>query len=60
VAMGMVPFSVLPHDQEPEFRARHDETVAAHPDGEYIRLTDDRAVVVRGDAVEIVNSPLVG
>ena len=60
VAMGMVPFTVLPHDQEPEFRARHDETVAAHPDGEYIRLTDDRAVVVRGDAVEIVNSPLVG
>jgi dipeptidase E len=59
LALGMVPFAVLPHDQEPEFRVRHDETVAAHPDGLYIRLTDDRAVAVRGGDVEVVDSPLV-
>jgi dipeptidase E len=56
-ALGLVPFTVLPHDQEPEYRERHDEIVAAHPAVSFVRLADDRAVLVRGDTVEVVNSP---
>lgn len=52
--LGLVGFSVLPHDQEPESRAYHDAAVAAGAEFELVRLTDDRAVVVRGDDVEIV------
>jgi dipeptidase E len=57
VALGLVPFTVLPHDGDPEARMRHDEIVAAHPDVRFVRLTDDRAVAVRGNAVEVVDSP---
>src|SRR5262249_59915576 len=49
-ALGLVPFTVLPHDDDPETRHRHDEIAAAHPDVEFLRLTDKRAVLVRGDA----------
>jgi dipeptidase E len=58
-ALGLVPFAVLPHDQESEFRERHDESVAAHPSLQFVRLTDDRAVLVRGDSVKVVDSPLL-
>lgn len=57
VALGLVPFTVLPHDDDPEACAHHDRIVAAHPAAEFIRLTDDRAVVVRGEDVEVVDSP---
>lgn len=56
VALELVPFTVLPHDNEPEYRDRHDEIVAAHPSLPFVRLRDDTAVLVRGDAVEIVDS----
>jgi dipeptidase E len=56
-ALGLVPFSVLPHDQDPERATRHDRLVAEHPDVEFIRLTDDRAVVVRGVDAALVESP---
>jgi len=56
-ALGLVPFIVLPHDQEPEFRERHDEIEAAHPSIPFVRLADDRAVLVRGEAVAVVESP---
>ena len=55
-ALGPVPFSVLPHDDDPEARAVHDEIVAAHPAVRFIRLTDDRAVLVRDAAAEVVDS----
>jgi dipeptidase E len=58
-ALGLVPFTVLPHDQEPEATALHDEIVAAHPSVQFTRLADGRAVIVRGDAVEVVDSPLL-
>lgn len=56
-ALGLVPFTVLPHDDDPETRARHDEIAVAHPGVEFVRLTDERAVLVRGDAAEVVASP---
>lgn len=56
-ALALVAFSVLPHDQDPEFAAHHDESVAGHPEREFVRLTDELAVVVRGDEWEIVAPP---
>jgi peptidase E len=58
--LGLVDFTVLPHDQEPEAAAHHDELVAADPGSAYIRLSDDRAVVVRGQTVTVVDSPHLG
>jgi dipeptidase E len=57
VGLALVPFTVLPHDDDPETAAIHDDIVAAHPSTAFVRLTDDRAVVVRADAVEVVDSP---
>lgn len=57
VALGLVPFTVLPHDNQPEARAIHDAIVAAHPSLPFVRLTDGKAVVVNGDRVEVVDSP---
>ena len=58
-ALGLVDVTILPHDQEPERSALHDEIVAAHPERQFVRLTDERAVLVRGAAIEIVDaSPL--
>jgi dipeptidase E len=57
VAFGLVPFTVLPHDNYPEAREQHDEIVAAHPAAHFIRLADDRAVLVRGGSVDVVDSP---
>ena len=58
-ALGLVDFTVLPHDQEPDFHARNDEVVAAHPSVPFIRLTDDRAVLVRGSEADVVESQLL-
>jgi hypothetical protein len=55
--LGLVPFLVLPHDDDPEVRTRNDAIVALHHDADFVRLTDDRAVLVRGDRVEVVDSP---
>jgi hypothetical protein len=52
-----VPFTVLPHDDDLEARMRHDEIVASHPGVRFVRLTDDRAVLVRGERSEVVGSP---
>jgi dipeptidase E len=57
--LGLVGFTVLPHDQEPERAQRHGALVAAHPELEFVRLPDDRAVVVRGAEAEVVDSPLL-
>jgi dipeptidase E len=57
VALGLVDLTILPHDQDPERAARHDELVATHPDRRFVRLTDDRAVLVRGSEIEVVDSP---
>jgi dipeptidase E len=57
VALGLTPLTVLPHDNHPEARTLHDEIVAAHPSVRFIRLADGTAVLVRGDAVEVVDSP---
>jgi dipeptidase E len=59
VAFGFVPFTVLPHDQEPDVRETHDRIVAANPAVPFVRLADGRAVLVRGDSVEVVDSPVV-
>lgn len=59
IALGLVPFSVLPHDNLPEARVLHDEIVAAHPSVHFVRLADGEAVLVRGDHVEVVDSPPV-
>lgn len=56
-ALGLVRITVLPHDDEPGRAEHHAALVAAHPERELVRLTDDRAVVVRGDEWEIVDSP---
>jgi len=56
-ALGLVPFTVLPHDDDPETAGRHDEIVAAHAGVEFVRLTDEQAVLVRGDAAAVVDSP---
>lgn len=56
-ALGLVDFSVLPHDQDPERTERNTSLVAAHPERRFVRLADDRAVVVRGDEVKVVHSP---
>lgn len=56
VTLGLVDFMILPHDQEPERSAHHDAIVAAHPERQFVRLTDERAVLVRGAAIEIVDS----
>jgi dipeptidase E len=58
-ALGLVPFTVLPHDQLPEARPLFDEIVAAHPSTRFVRLADGRAVLVRGDSAEVVDSPLL-
>lgn len=52
--LGLVGFTVLPHDQEPEPAARHDDLVATNPDASFIRLSDGRVALVRGESVEIV------
>lgn len=57
VALGLVPFIVLPHDNQPEARLLHNEIEAEHRYVPLIRLSDDRAVLVRGDDVEVVDSP---
>jgi dipeptidase E len=57
--LALVDFAVLPHDHEPGRRARHDALVAANPGRRAFRLTDDRAVLVRGPDVEVVGSPLL-
>ena len=56
-ALGLAPFTVLPHDNYPEARALHDEIVRAHPSVRFVRLADGTAALVRGDAVEVVDSP---
>jgi dipeptidase E len=58
-ALALVPFTVLPHDDDPETAAIHDGIVAAHPSVSFVRLADDQAVLVRGDSVEVVGSPPV-
>jgi dipeptidase E len=58
-ALGLVPFTVLPHDDDPEAHARHDEIAVAHSGIEFVRLTDERAVLVRGHAADVVDSPLL-
>ncbi len=55
--LGLVAFSVLPHDQEPERTAHHEQVVANHPSIPFVRLADDRAVVVRGEDARVVDSP---
>lgn len=57
-ALGLVDFTILPHDQEPDRAARHDAIVASHPGREFVRLTDELSVLVRGDEREVVASPL--
>jgi len=57
--LGLVVFRVLPHDNEPERRTHHDALVAANPELDFIRLSDDQAVLVLGDAAEVVDSPLL-
>ncbi|HJQ74759.1 MAG TPA: Type 1 glutamine amidotransferase-like domain-containing protein [Gaiellaceae bacterium] len=57
VALQLVPFTVLPHDDYPEAQALHDEIEAAHPTSRFLRLPDGRAVLVRGEDVEVVDSP---
>jgi dipeptidase E len=57
-SLGLVDFTILPHDQEPERAARHDAIVATHPEREFVRLTDELSVLVRGDEREVVASPL--
>lgn len=59
VGLGLVTFTVLPHDNDSEARALHDEIEAAHPSTSFVRLDDGRAVLVRGAEVEVVDSPLV-
>jgi len=56
-ALGLVDFTILPHDQEPDRAARHDAIVASHPGHDFVRLTDEMSVVVRGDEREVVASP---
>ena len=58
-AFGLAPFTVLPHDNLPEARALHDEIEAAHPSTRFVRLRDGKAVLVRGDVTEVVDSALV-
>jgi hypothetical protein len=36
---------------------RHDEIVAANPAASFVRLADGTAVLVRGETVEVVDSP---
>ena len=55
--LGLVGFGVLPHDQDPECAERHEAIVAAHPLLELVRLSDGRAVVVRGEDWQVVDSP---
>ncbi len=57
-ALGLVGFTVLPHDGEPDRVGRYDELVAAYPELEFVRLTDEQALVVRGDAAEVVSAPV--
>jgi len=57
-ALGLVDFTILPHDQEPDRAARHDAIVASHPGHDFVRLTDEMSVVVRGEEREVVASPL--
>jgi dipeptidase E len=59
LALGLVPFTVLPHDNQPEASVIHDEIVAAHPSLPFIRLADGKAVLVQGGRVDIVDSPLL-
>jgi hypothetical protein len=56
-ALGLVPFTVLPHDNDPEACAMHDEIEAAHRSLSFLRLRDGSAALVRGDGVAVVDSP---
>jgi dipeptidase E len=56
-ALGLVGFSILPHDQDPDCAEHHDAVVSAVASGDFIRLTDDRAVLVHGDTWQVVESP---
>ena len=55
-ALGLVDFTILPHDQEPGRSVLYDRIVAAHPERQFVRLTDERAVLVRGAAIEVVDA----
>jgi dipeptidase E len=59
-ALGLVPFSVLPHDEDPERHARNKAIVDRYGAAGFVRLRDDQAVLVRGETWEVVASPLVG
>jgi hypothetical protein len=50
-------FVFVPTAAGPDAEEIHDAIVAAHPAVEFVRLTDDRAVLVRGEAAEVVASP---
>jgi dipeptidase E len=56
-ALGLAPFSVLPHDQDPERHTRNLAIVEEHGSGAFVILRDDQAVLIRDDRWEIVASP---
>jgi dipeptidase E len=58
-ALGLVEFTILPHDDHDDHSALNETIVLTNPQREFIKLRDDQAVVVRGDETTIVDSPLI-
>jgi dipeptidase E len=58
-ALQLVPFSVLPHDQDPERRTLNASVLEGHGRERFVPLRDDEAVMVRDDAHEVVASSAV-
>jgi GrpB-like predicted nucleotidyltransferase (UPF0157 family)/peptidase E len=57
--LRLVPLRVLPHDQEPERHAMNKAILEAHGREGFVALRDDQAILVRGESVEIVASPVL-
>lgn len=57
VALGLVPFRVLPHDADPERHEKNAAIIRRHGAAGFVPLRDDQAVLVRGDEWEVLPSP---
>ena len=57
--LQLVPFSVLPHDQERERHAMNEAILEEHGRERFVALRDDQAILVRGGSAEFVPSPVL-
>lgn len=55
---GLVPFGLMPHMNNADFRPSIDRILAGWPDeAALVKLNDDQAIVVEGERWQVVSSP---